>query len=107
MPAPAETDIQSLRMFHKEAVVLPGQQATKGMKKNLGGLERLVRAVIGAIAVVIVFLRPDIGISEGIVVVLAIFLLLNAITGRCYLWRLLGLNTAGSSCDLEGQRSPD
>ena len=77
------------------------------MKKNLGGLERLVRAVIGAIAVIVVFLRPDIGISEGIVAVLATFLLLNAITGRCYLWRMLGLSTAGSPCDLERQRSPD
>ncbi len=77
------------------------------MKKNLSGLERLVRAVIGAAAIVIVFLRPDIGISEGIVAVLATFLLLNAITGRCYLWRLLGLNTAGSPCNIDTHQPSD
>lgn len=77
------------------------------MKKNLNGLERLFRAVIGATAVIIIFLRPDIGISEGIVAVLAVFLLLNAITGRCYLWRLLGLNTADSSCSVDRQQSSD
>lgn len=82
-------------------------QAINGMRKNLGGLERLVRAVIGAIAVVVVTRQPEIGLSETIVGLLAVFLLLNAITGRCYLWRLLGLNSADNTCGVDQTRSND
>jgi hypothetical protein len=72
------------------------------MKRNLGLFERLFRALLGAIALVLALGSPSLGVSEGIVVVLGVFLLLNALTGRCYLWKLLGLNSAkDSSCGLD------
>jgi len=30
-----------------------------------------------------------------------VFLLLNGLTARCYLWQWLGVNTAGGNCDLK------
>ncbi len=64
------------------------------MKQNLGVLERLIRPLLGIIAIAVVLEQPQFGLSEGIVLLLAIFLILNGITARCYLWRWLGINTA-------------
>ena len=72
------------------------------MKRNLGLFERVFRALLGATALVLALGSKSLGLSEAIVVVLGVFLLLNALTGRCYLWKLLGLNTAkDGSCSLD------
>ena len=63
--------------------------------KNLGALERVVRLTVAAFLALWIISRPDIGMLECIAGIAALFLVLNAIFGRCYLWSWLGL----SSCD--------
>lgn len=76
------------------------------MKKNLGPTERAVRFLLGSIAMGVVLSQPQLGISEAIVAIAGLFLVLNALAARCYLWRWLGIDTYGQKhCDLE--RHPD
>lgn len=60
---------------------------------NLGKIERAVRLVLGVLLALWVYRRPTPGIAEGLAAVAALFLVLNAIFSRCYLWRALGINT--------------
>lgn len=71
------------------------------MKANLGKLEQGVRLCLGAIGVVAVLRSDAFGAIEGVALLLSVFLLLNGLTARCYLWHWLGVNTAGASCDLK------
>lgn len=71
------------------------------MKANLGKLEQGVRLCLGAIGVVAVLRSDAFSAIEGVALLLSVFLLLNGLTGRCYLWQWLGVNTAGASCDLK------
>ena len=71
------------------------------MKKNLGTFERVIRPLLGLVALGVVASRDSFGASEAVVALLASFLILNGVTARCYLWRLLGLNTADpDACDM-------
>lgn len=60
---------------------------------NLGKTERAVRLVLGVLLALWVYRRPNPGITEALASVTALFLVLNAIFSRCYLWRALGINT--------------
>jgi len=72
------------------------------MRKNLGPIERALRLLLGAMAIMVVLSQPQLGISEMIIGVAGVFLVLNGVLARCYLWRWLGINTAiDKSCDLE------
>ena len=64
------------------------------MKKNLSRFERVIRPLLGGMAIAIALSRPSPGISEAIVCVLGVFLILNGLTARCYLWKALGIDTA-------------
>lgn len=68
------------------------------MKKNLGYFERAVRVLLGVLGLATLAQQPEIGTSEVVVLVLGVFLILNGLSARCYLWKLLGLNSAGTSC---------
>ena len=70
------------------------------MKPNLSLFERVVRPLLGCLLALIALSQPEFGLLEGIVLVLAIFLVLNGILARCYLWKWLGLNTARNDIDL-------
>jgi hypothetical protein len=71
------------------------------MKKNLSSLERVFRLFLGITALGVVYSQPSFGLSETVVAVLGVFLVLNALAARCYLWRWLGINTASrTQCDL-------
>ncbi|ARN74106.1 YgaP family membrane protein [Oceanicoccus sagamiensis] len=65
------------------------------IKQNLGFIERMIRFVLGVIVALWVLNQPDMGILEWIAAVCALFLTLNAIFGRCYLWFWFNLD----SCD--------
>ncbi|MDB4491290.1 DUF2892 domain-containing protein [Luminiphilus sp.] len=70
------------------------------MKKNLGPFERLIRLALGSASLFFVFIQPEWGVTEGIVAIVGLFLLLNALSARCYLWRWLGIDTrASAQCD--------
>ena len=63
------------------------------IEKNLGNMERFIRLVFGL--GLFVWLANQ-GVMNGLdwfVAVVALFLVLNAVTSRCYLWHLLALNT--------------
>ena len=70
------------------------------MKPNLSLFERVVRPLLGCLLALIALSQPEFGLLEGIVLVLALFLVLNGIVARCYLWKWLGLNTARNDIDL-------
>ena len=71
------------------------------MKANLGKVEQGIRLCIGAIGVAAVLGSDEFGMVEGIALLLSVFLLLNGLTARCYLWAWLGLNSKKSGCNLD------
>jgi len=70
------------------------------MKRNLSLFERIVRPLIGLLIGSIALAQPQIGVVEAIVLLFAVFLILNGLLARCYLWKWLGLNTARNEIDL-------
>lgn len=66
---------------------------------NLGKPERAVRLVLGLLLGGWVLLQREPGALEAICALAALFLVLNALYARCYLWRVLGL----SSCKREAR----
>ena len=70
------------------------------MKPNLSLFERMVRPLLGLVIAAVALSRPELGISEWVLLVIALFLVLNGVLARCYLWKWLGLNTARNEIDL-------
>lgn len=62
-------------------------------KPNLGKVERAGRLVLGILIAAWVYRRPSPGMPEALASVAALFLVLNALLARCYLWRALGIST--------------
>lgn len=60
---------------------------------NLGRSERTIRLVLGVVLAAWVYRRPHPEALEFIASLAALFLVLNALLSRCYLWRVLGINT--------------
>lgn len=65
------------------------------MQKNVGTVERGIRLLSALALATVVLQRDAFGWLEGILSVCALFLLLNALSGRCYMWRWFGLDTTG------------
>ncbi len=63
------------------------------IEKNLGNIERLVRLIIGVALAFFVFSRPSINAVEIFISIAALFLILNGVFSRCFLWWALGINT--------------
>jgi hypothetical protein len=60
---------------------------------NLGKAERAIRLLLGLLLGGWVLLQPEPGPGEALCAVASVFLILNALYGRCYLWRFLGINS--------------
>lgn len=60
---------------------------------NLGKPERALRLLLGLLLGAWVLLQPEPGALEAICAIAALFLVLNALYARCYLWRVLGLSS--------------
>lgn len=60
---------------------------------NIGRSERAIRLLLGVLLAAWVYRRPHPEALEFIAAVAALFLVLNALLSRCYLWRVLGINT--------------
>ena len=74
------------------------------VERNIGNVERLLRLVVGISLFVWLCTRTDINGIEVFVGVVSVFLILNGIFSRCYLWYLLDIDTtlrerASSECD--------
>lgn len=63
--------------------------------KNLGRIERLVRMLAGLLLAGWVFSRPAMGGAEWLAALASLFLVLNGVFGRCYLWHLLDVSSCG------------
>ncbi|MEM9257108.1 MAG: DUF2892 domain-containing protein [Pseudomonadota bacterium] len=64
------------------------------IERNLSNLERLIRLLLGLVAGYWVITRPEANAIEMFVMLIAVFLILNGIFSRCYLWYMLNINTA-------------
>ncbi len=63
------------------------------MEQNLGRVERRVRLLLGALLAAWVVLQPEHTALHWIALLASVFLVLNGIFGRCYLWRVFRLDT--------------
>ncbi len=63
--------------------------------KNLGNAERIVRLLLGVLVAGITAMQPEFGAFETLTSIIALFLVLNGLFGRCYLWFLLDVSSCG------------
>lgn len=84
LPTPVAS---SSRMHHTH-----GTRAILQVRRNLGATERVVRLALSA-GMVAIAIRSDIGSAPALLLYMcATLLALNALSGRCYLWRWLGIS---------------
>ena len=67
------------------------------IEKKLGNVERVVRLVIGLGLFGSLAIQPAANGIDWFVAVVALFLLLNGVFSRCYLWYVIELNTHNNS----------
>ena len=72
------------------------------MKPNLSAFERIIRPLLGLVMASVALAQPEIGLAEIVLLICALFLVLNGILARCYLWKWLGINTHQNDIDLCG-----
>lgn len=72
------------------------------IERNIGTVERVVRAVAGALLVGWVLTGLEFGPLQGVALIAAFALFWNSIFARCYLWKWLKL----SSCDPKNSDCP-
>ena len=63
------------------------------IEKNLGNIERVIRLAFGIGLAILAFSQPQLSPVEIFTLVIALFLVLNGVFSRCFLWRALGINT--------------
>ena len=63
--------------------------------KNLGSIERVLRFALGLSLFGWVLMQTEMDGLGWFVSVIALFLTLNGIYGRCYLWHLLEISSCG------------
>jgi hypothetical protein len=65
------------------------------IKKNLGNIERFLRLVVGVLLTGWAVSRPELDGFAWAAAVAGLFLVLNAVFGRCYLWHVLEFSSCG------------
>jgi len=72
------------------------------IEKNVGGVDRQLRFVVGALLLVAGAVVAATGAAGGTVALVALAggvgLLFNAVTQRCLMNRLFGVDTCGENC---------
>ncbi len=69
------------------------------IERNLGNVERVVRLIFGVILALWLLQQPSYTIADIMAGVVALFLILNGIFSRCYLWYVLDISSAESPSD--------
>lgn len=64
------------------------------IERNLGNVERIVRLIMGTLFGSWAISQYPLNGIEWFVTLIALFLILNGIFSRCYLWYILDINTA-------------
>lgn len=67
------------------------------MQRNISGLERVLRLLLGLGICTAVLLLGQKNVADSVLLLMGFFLVLNALTARCYLWRWLGINSLRKS----------
>ena len=63
------------------------------IERNLGNAERVFRLLFGLIFGGWALLQPALNAVEWFVIIISLFLILNGIFSRCYLWYVLDIDT--------------
>lgn len=63
--------------------------------KNLGRLERTLRVLAALLLASWALSRPEFGGTGWLAMTVSLFLVLNGVFGRCYLWHLLHISSCG------------
>ena len=63
--------------------------------KNVGTVERVFRLLAGILLALWSVTRPEMNGQAWFAALLALFLVLNGVFGRCYLWHVLNLSSCG------------
>ena len=69
--------------------------------RNLGNVERIVRLMLAMAGISWLINQPGMNGVEWFVAIISLFLVLNGVFSRCYLWFVLDVNTAraqGARC---------
>lgn len=70
------------------------------IEKNLGNIERVVRALMGlGLIVWAVIFQSNMPLVEWFALITATMLLLNGIFSRCFIWYVLDINSCKDSPD--------
>ena len=64
------------------------------IERNLGNIERVIRAVAGLGLLMWALVQPSLTFTEFFAIGVALMLVFNGIFSRCYVWYVLDLNTA-------------
>ena len=67
------------------------------MQRNISGVERVLRLCLGLGICTAVLLLGQGTLADSVLLLLGLFLVLNGLTRRCYLWRWLGINSLSKS----------
>ena len=68
------------------------------MKKNVGGIDKTLRFIIGPVLLIAAFAAP---VSQTARIVMGVFgaiALVTGIVGYCPLWAIIGVNTCKEGC---------
>ena len=63
------------------------------MKKNMGGIDRIIRIILAIVVAILYFTGKVEGILATVLIVLAAVFLLTSVINFCPLYTVLGLNT--------------
>lgn len=63
------------------------------IEQNLGNIERVLRLVAGILLAGWTVSQHNLNGVEWFTVIVSLFLILNGVFGRCYLWFVLDINT--------------
>ena len=66
------------------------------IERNVGNVERILRFTFGVGLIVLLLSQPAVTAVEWFIGALAVMLILNGISARCFFWSWFGVNTRTS-----------
>jgi hypothetical protein len=66
------------------------------IEKNLGNVERLIRLCAASALILWLAMQPDVSGMDWFIATISLFLFLNGVFSRCYLWFVLAIDTKKS-----------
>ncbi len=76
------------------------------IERTLGNLERVLRLLAGIGLLAWALERPVLNGIEWFVILISVFLIMNGVFSRCYLWYVLDINSCDPAADPDCRRDP-